>query len=478
MVRRSAERSCPALLRSSLLVFLAVACGSTVDTVGYNASGVSGGVGGAGAEAGAGTPAGAGGDVGSAGEGGAGGIIPEGGVGGIPTGGTSGTSGTGGVLGTGGLRPLTGPDTYPNVFKDVLGKTDLEIANKISKTYEQLFHGDPVSEAVYYELDDDTAYILDTLHDDVRTEGIGHGMIITVELDKREEFDKLWRYADSKLRVTTGPNAGYFRSRCQGLTAVEDCLDPYGLQQMLMALVFAHGRWRSDTGAVNYELEALELFHLMRNKEEMNGGIVDGVTDTFDAETKLVFDLPHASAASYTRPSVEMPAFYDLWAQATGDSFYADAAAAARSYWKRAENPETGLLPSRAYFDGKPVEDWDTFEPAGYRASYGIALDRIWFKTDAWHVEHSDRMIAFFDDIGINVYGRVYSLDGMLLQGEREPSLVAANGPVAMLATHPASADFIEAVWNLPIPIYDPRYYNGTMQLLALIMMAGQYRVY
>src|SRR5688572_14102098 len=150
MGRRSAERSCPALLRSSLIVILAVACGSTVDTVGYNASGVSGGAGGAGgagAEAGAGIPseAGAGGDAGAAGAGAAGGVTPDGGVGGVPAGGTA---GTGGVLGTGGLRPLTGPDTYPNVFKDVLGKTDLEIANKISKTYEQLFHGDPASEAV------------------------------------------------------------------------------------------------------------------------------------------------------------------------------------------------------------------------------------------------------------------------------------------------------------------------------------------
>jgi len=466
MTRRSAARSGPALLRSSLLVFLAVACGSTVDTVGYNASEVSGGAGGESAEAGEG------GLAGSAGEAASGGAAAEGGVG------AGGAADTGGLTGTGGLRPLSGPDTYPNVFKDVLGKTDLEISTKIGKTYEQLFHGDPASEAVYFEQDDGTAYIRDTLHDDVRTEGIGHGMIITVQLDKRDEFEKLWLYADGTLKVTTGPNAGYFRSRCQILTEVEDCLDPYGLQQMLMALIFAHGRWGSDTGAIDYEQHALELLDLIRNKEQMNGGIVDGVTDTFDTETKLVFDLPNASSASYTRPAIEMPAFYELWAQATGDVFYAEAAAAARAYWKRAEHPETGLLPWRAYFDGKPVEDWAMFEPEGYRVSYNIALDRIWFGSDAWHVEHSDRMIAFFDGIGINVYGRVYSLDGEVLQGDREPSLVAANGPVAMLATHPASAAFIEAVWNLPIPTYDPRYYNGTLQLLALITMAGQYRVY
>ena len=468
MTRRSAARS------GSLLVFIAVACGSTVDTVGYNTSEVAGGAGGGAAEAGAGAQpggAGTGGSAGAAGEAG-GGVTPEGGVGGLDTG------GAGGLQGTGGLRPLTGPDTYPNVFKDVLGKTDLEISNKIGKTFEQLFHGDPASEAVYYEQDDGTAYIRDTLHDDVRTEGIGHGMIITVQLDKRDEFDRLWRYADGTLKVTTGPNAGYFRSRCQTLTAVEDCLDPYGLQQMLMALVFAHGRWGSDTGGVDYESAALELFDLIRNKEQMNGGIVEGVTDTFDAETKLVFDFPNTSTASYTRPALEMPAFYELWAQATGDSFYAEAAAAARSFWKRAEHPETGLLPWRAYFDGKPLEDWATFEPEGYRASYNIALDRIWFGSDAWHVEHSDRMIAFFDGIGINVYGRVYTLDGTEVQSDREPSLVAANGPVAMLATHLARPAFIEAVWNLPIPTYDPRYYNGTLQLLALITMAGQYRVY
>jgi len=386
-----------------------------------------------------------------------------------------------GYNGTGGfhLQQLKRLPTYPNAFR-ALNYTDAQIADKIATMFAQLFYGTPADQqAIYFPMGADEAVIEDILHGkEIRTEGMGLAMMITVELDKREEFDKLWRYADAKLRVTTGPNAGYFRSRCQGLVAPEDCLDPYGLQQMLMALVFAHGRWGSDTGTVNYELEALELFELIRNKEQMNGGIVDGVTDTFDAETKLVFDFPNTSAASYTRPSLEFPAFYELWAQATGDPFYAEAAAAARSYWKRAEHPETGLLPSRAYFDGKPVAGWDTFEPEGYRVSYGIALDRIWFGGDAWHVEHSDRMIAFFDGIGINIYGRVYMLDGTFVRGEREPSLVAANGPVAMLATHPSSADFIEAVWNLPIPTYDPRYYNGTMQLLSLIIMAGQYRVY
>src|SRR6185437_1198516 len=109
------------------------------------------------------------------------------------------------------LHPLTGPASYPNPFRDMLGETDTDINNKVNNVFNTLFHGSP-SQAFYVTVGDDQAYIEDTLHGDVRTEGIGLGMMICVEMNKEPEFDKLWTYAKQVMEVQSGPNADYFNS--------------------------------------------------------------------------------------------------------------------------------------------------------------------------------------------------------------------------------------------------------------------------
>ena len=230
-----------------------------------------------------------------------------------------------------------------------------------------------------------TAYIQDVFHNDMRTEGIGLGMLIAVELDHRDELDSLWTYAKSALRVTTGSNSGYFNSFCENAGRVTiPCLDPFGLQQMTMALILAHDRYTladaPATARSTTRADARDLLTLMRHKVDQNGGVVDGVTDTFDPATNLVLDIPNTSAAGVGRPSIEMPGYYDLWAQATGDPFWTAAAKAARDYWRRTANPTTGLTPVRATFAGVPVTGSDDVPvrglPRADRHGAGSDLDR------------------------------------------------------------------------------------------------------
>jgi oligosaccharide reducing-end xylanase len=375
------------------------------------------------------------------------------------------------------LRPLIGPASYPNAFGTVLGKTDAEITAKISNAFDLLFHGDLTTQAIFYPAPPDRAFIRDTLHDDVRTEGIGWGMIVAVELNKQVEFDQLWRYAKFVTQYASGSNAGYFLSSCDTPSGAVPCVDPFGLQQFVMALLFAHGRWRS-AGAIDYATEALSLFDVMRNKEAQNGGIVDGVTNSFDASTKLVFDVPNTVASTYSRPSIEMPGYYELWAQATGDSFWTDAASAARDYWQRSAHAGTGLMPTRASFDGTPVAGSDTFEPEGYRTQINMVIDRIFFGKSQWEVDESNRLLDFFFQRGIDQYGREYGLDGTLVDGLHDPSLVAVNGTSALIATSDQRTAFLDAAWNLPVPTGVSRYYSGILDLLMLLILSGQYRVY
>jgi oligosaccharide reducing-end xylanase len=380
----------------------------------------------------------------------------------------------------GGLRPLSRPASYPNPFRDVLGKTQAEIDDKIMGAFDQLFHGDAGTQAVYFTIDDDEARIEDIYHNDVRTEGQGLGMMIAVQLDKRDEFDRLWRYAKSSLRAT-GANEGYYRSFCDnvdGLTSVA-CIDPYGMEQFAMALIFAHGRWKS-TGSIDYETDALELLDVMLHKEERAGGVVDDVTNVFDDETKLAFHEPKASASTFTRPSIIIPAYYALWAEATGEPFWSQATDVGRPFTKQVSNSTTGLMPVRAYLDGRPVVGggWDAFRHEAYRTEVNLALDHIWHGDDPWVVAESDRLIAFFSGEGLMTYGKAYTLDGMVLDRTREIALVATNGAVAAISTRSDRVGFIQAVWDLQTPSGPARYYAGMVDLLALLVLGGRFQIY
>ncbi|MGC4095273.1 MAG: glycosyl hydrolase family 8 [Polyangiaceae bacterium] len=379
-------------------------------------------------------------------------------------------------LGDGRLGPLHGPASYPNAFKDLLGKSDAEIELKLSSAFEQLFHGDPNTEAIYAADGADQAVINDVLHADQRTEGFGLAMLIAVQLDHRDEFDRLWRGVQ-RFRYTSGPFAGYFYSNCDSASGTRMCVDPYGLQQLVMALVLARGRWQAEARTIDYAAEAYQLIYLMRYTVERNGGVATTAVDSFDPKTKLVLDEPKAELQNQTRPSLGMPAYYALWGRATGDAFLEAAAVATRKYLSLVSNTNTGLTPVRATLDGKPVADSDSFQPESYRVQINLALDHIWVGPSAVDVELSNRLLKFFSGQGES-YGSSFTLEGSVLNVAHEPALVSVNGFSALISSNADRADYVSAVWNQALSVGPARYYSGLLQMLALLALSGRLRVY
>ncbi len=376
------------------------------------------------------------------------------------------------------LSPLTAPASYPSAFRDLLGKTDAEISAKIDGAFQQLFHGDPATESIYFTVGDDQAFVQDVYHGDVRSEGIGLGMLMTVELDHQDEFDRLYRYAASSLEYGSGANRGYFRSSCDADGEPVGCVDPYGHEQIAMALLLAHGRW-GDGLSIDYGSEFLRVLDVTRHKQEENGGIVEGVTNLFDEATALVVDEPTETGAGRTRPSGVMPAYYALWAEATGDDFWNQAAASARLHLSAAADADTGLFPIRAQFDGGAVDGSDYFGPESYRSLLNVALDHVWAGDSTWSANESDRLLAFFYAQGIDVYCSAYTLDGATcLSLVRDGALIGMNGVAALSATISQRTEFVDAVWNLELATGATRYYPGLLHLVSLVALGGQLRVY
>ena len=216
----------------------------------------------------------------------------------------------------------------------------------------------------------------------------------------------------------------------------------------------------------------------MRNKETENGGVVSDVTSVFDPTTALVREQPTLETAGYTRSSLQMPGAYELWAQASGDDFWARAASAARGNLLASSNASTGLWPMRNYFDGTAVSGSDTYRAQAYRTQLNLALDAAWGSASAAQTVLADRVLGFFTSQGLDTYGTAYTLDGTSLDPNHEPGQVSANGALAVAATRANRIAFVSAVWAQAIPSGPTRYYDGILYLMSVLVLSGQYRVY
>lgn len=131
---------------------------------------------------------------------------------------------------------------YRNIFKE-LGFSEDDINAKLNETWNDLFYGDP-NVRIYYPQDEDKSYILDTGNLDVRSEGMSYGMMMAVQMNKKEEFDRLWNFSKTFMQHKEGRYANYFAWHCKpDGTRISQGPAPDGEEFFAMALFFASKRW-------------------------------------------------------------------------------------------------------------------------------------------------------------------------------------------------------------------------------------------
>jgi oligosaccharide reducing-end xylanase len=369
---------------------------------------------------------------------------------------------------------------YRNLFTELLGKSEAEIQLKIDRAWEQLFYGDNDTQRVYYPVGRDMAYIKDIGSNDIRSEGMSYGMMLAVQLDKKEEFDKLWKWAYTYMLQKDGPYKGYFAwHNTEDGEQIDANPASDGEEWFATALLFAANRWGNGEGIYNYQAEAQKILDVMLHKSEEDNGVA---TSMFDPETKQVVFVPSGRNATFTDPSYHLPAFYELWTRwADKDNdFWKEAAQVSREFWKTAAHPATGLMPDYAEFDGTPNSDptHKDFRFDAFRVASNVALDWTWFAADPWQVEQSNRLLDFFRSQGMDKYVNQYSIDGKPLSSERSSGLIAMNAVAGLAADPEKSKDFVQALWDLEIPSGQWRYYDGLLYFLSLLQTSGNYRIY
>ena len=255
---------------------------------------------------------------------------------------------------------------YRNLFAED-GHSSQEIQAKIDAAYQQLFHGDPQTQAVAFSAGSNAngplMYLTDWNNHDVRTEGMSYGMMITVQLGKKAEFDALWNWAKTYMYQSNPKHPGYqyFSWSCKTDGSPNDETPaPDGEEYFAMSLLFAGNRWPGGKGIYDYHAEAEQLLTAMRHRAVITGHTKFGkrsVGPEVSEKDAMILFVPGIMPHPFTDPSYHLPAFYELWAlwgPVEDRAFWARAAESSRAFFVKTANAKTGLAPDYANFDGTP----------------------------------------------------------------------------------------------------------------------------
>ncbi len=226
---------------------------------------------------------------------------------------------------------------YRNVFAEI-GKSGEEVQARLKEVVHSFFYGE---DRVYFEAGEDMAYMEDTGNHDARTEGMSYGMMMCVQLDMKEEFDRLWKWAKTYMWMEDGWNEGYF------IFQVPHRISPAAVLPFVQA-------------------GPQDLPRLRRIAE--NSLAVAPALGCEKQRNKQILFVP---GIDFTDPSYHLPHFYELfakWADEEDRSFWAEAAEASRKYLAAACHPETGMSAEYAEFerlDAKNIAIAKNSSPSG-----------------------------------------------------------------------------------------------------------------
>lgn len=379
---------------------------------------------------------------------------------------------------------------YRNLFAE-LGYKQKDIDKKLKSVFESVFYG---PDKVYFEVGDSMAYISDIKNHDVRTEGMSYGLMIAVQFDRKDIFDRLWRWSKKYMQHQEGLLKGYFAWSCQtdGTRNAQGSASD-GELYYVTSLIFASNRWENSTG-INYLAEAQNILNCSMQKIGM-----ERVAPLINLEHQLITFTPDPFGGRFTDPSYHIPAFYEVWARWAEDGrseFWRVCARKSREYLHKSIHPVTGLNPDYNNYDGTLLGSkrviGDAFRFDSWRVPMNIALDYSWACADRkWQQEYGNKIQNFFYSQGIDSFVDQYNVDGttvteLLGAGgykklRHSLGLVATTAAVSLVCTHDKSREFVDRLWNAKHVPYDDgyfdAYYDGLLRLFAFMHLSGNYRI-
>jgi oligosaccharide reducing-end xylanase len=388
------------------------------------------------AGSGAGGASGVTGTAGRGGRGGsAGGTAGASGRGGAAGGSTAGTTGSGGA--TGECKP---PASYANLFVTVSGHTQAESDAKVSQAWSSLFNPRGSGTIYFNGPGSNESYVQDIYNNDVRTEGMSYGMMISVQLNHQTEFDRLWTWVKTHMAQGTGE----IRWKCN--TSGSGCAGggaPDGEEYFATALIFAAHRWGDSSGSakIAYSTEAKWVLDLIRTKY-------------FNSQYHLV---KFGSGSSNVDPSYVLPAFYEVWAcfDTANADFWQQSATAGRAYMQKAVDGN-GVCP---YQTSLTATNPQGANADSTRCPVNLMMDWYLFAKDPWQRD------TYAPKFG--AYSSSRNNGG---------ASVGCNSPLGFALPASSGKAFVDKLWSTSVPSHD--YWNGVLYMLGMLHVSGNFHIW
>ncbi|MCE5344562.1 MAG: xylanase [Eubacteriales bacterium] len=362
-------------------------------------------------------------------------------------------------------------ENSPNLL-GALGISQTEIDERVDAVWRVIFTDE--TERFYFEAGEDAGYLMDTGNLDARTEGMSYGMMMAVQMNRKDFFDRLWTFSIRYMLNDRGPYEGYFAWSVQpdGKNN-SDGPAPDGEEYYAMALFFASERWGDGAPPYDYAAQARAILRHALHQH----ALVPGGHAMWDAETALIKFVPNLP---FSDPSYHLPHFYERFALHAdeGDrAFWRRAAEASRSYIVRACHPVTGLAPEYALLDGTPetAHGHGDFFSDAYRVAMNIGLDSAWNGPRPAYRAIVDRLQTFLWD---REPWMTYTVQG----AAREPpalhpiALIATTAAASLATDTPLSHAWVRKFWQTPPRRGERRYYDNCLYFFCLLMLAGRYQ--
>lgn len=196
---------------------------------------------------------------------------------------------------------------YTAIFLKSVDIPKRKLKKGVKETFETIFYGSE-EERFYHEAGADMGYMEDTGNHDVRTEGMSYGMMVCVQMNRKKEFDRLWKWVRTYMYIEDGPGKNYFAWSCAvDGTRNADGPAPDGEEYFAMALFFASKRWGDGEGIFDYSSEARAILRECVHKGEPG----HPGEPMWNPENHLI---KFVTSFEFSDPSYHLPHFYELFA--------------------------------------------------------------------------------------------------------------------------------------------------------------------
>ena len=382
---------------------------------------------------------------------------------------------------------------YRNIFKE-LGYDEETIQKRVRECFDTIYNG-PEGVRFYENVGDDMGYITDTGNEDVRTEGMSYAMMVCVQMDEKEKFDRIWKWTKTYMWIPTGYDQGYFKWSCNlDGTVRGKGPAPDGEEYFAMALFFASHRWGDGEGIYNYSHEAREILKAcIHNGEGDRQG-----HPMWNHDNHYIKFTPEVE---YSDTSYHLPHFYELfakWANEEDREFWKKAADASREYIVKSSHPVTGLSPEYSEYDGTPTNSaWakkynqrhDWFFSDAYRTIANIAMESCWCGENSALADIAAKIQRFFIEDRNGVMDGIYEIDGTLVEdhAKHNVGLMATNAEGSLAVFINSKADSkslkyaercVRLLWDTPMQIGKHRYYDNCLYMFAMLALSGNYKIW